>query len=317
MCFPVAATTHYSPITLTNLHFPLPRFRDLGYPSRPRGLPPRAILTFGRDDLRRFGPCVSGGPHTDVYCPRAKDGSMRTLLPLPTFTLLAVFLTCAQPASAQVIGDRVIPRKIANLKVRDVVVDQAGPDEVLTVEQVQDAWLWVRTPIDAFGWVKRADVRLESEAPAPAGMPRHTAAASPGAASGAATLHDGERLFLIGALGGSHVYTTYGYIGVIADGVPKDTYSEEKVRELMAEVIAMNDNLVAQLAKVRATSLMPEDIEALDQMIEIYSLLREQAEALNAFTQSRTQEHANEFERLRTTVWPKISLLLGLEPQDN
>jgi hypothetical protein len=236
---------------------------------------------------------------------------MRTPSRFPTLLLLGGLLALASTAAAQGVGDQVIPNTDVDLKVRDVTVERVGPRDVLVVEQIRDTWLWVKTPAGKFGWIKRADVQRAANPGTPAATRAAPTPATP--SSPPADAGGGDLLYLVGALGGSHVYTTYGYIGVIADSVPKNTYPDEKIRELMHEIVAMSDNLTAQLQKVREGVLTDEDAQAVDEMIAIYALLREQAQALVAFTESRTPETANEFERTRKIVWPRISRLLGLE----
>jgi hypothetical protein len=129
------------------------------------------------------------------------------------------------------------------------------------------------------------------------------------------------RLLAIGALGASHVYTMYGYIGVMADGYVGVTvngenhrvYSAERIAELTPEIAMMCDNCKTRLEGLRDLELIEEDLEVVNQMIEIYGLLGRQAQALERFVESNSPRDAEEFETIRTTVWPEIARLLGIE----
>lgn len=129
------------------------------------------------------------------------------------------------------------------------------------------------------------------------------------------------RLLAIGALGASHVYTMYGYIGVMADGYVGVTvngenhriYPAERIAELTPEIALMCDNCKTRLEALRDIGLIEEDLAVVNQMIEIYGLLSRQAQALERFVESNSPRDADEFERIRTTVWPEIAGLLGIE----
>ncbi len=211
---------------------------------------------------------------------------------------------------AQQAGDEVLPKAEIRLKIKSEVIDTVGPADVLTVEQVRDQWLWVTTPSGKSGWVKSDAVTLRQDtAPAP---PEDAAPASPDVPESPID-PEADRLYLIGAVGGSHVYTTYAYIGVLADSLSKELYTKEQIQELLNETIAMSESLLKQLRKVRAGGLSDTDAAAIDNMIEIYRLLQDEARAAAKFAESRTTEDAEKFDKVRTTVWPRIATLLGLE----
>lgn len=233
---------------------------------------------------------------------------MRTM----TRTLLivvAALVVCGQGrVHAQEVGDQVVPKAQADLKVKDEIVATVETDDVLTVEQVQGKWLWVVTSEGVKGWVKSDLIQPYDDSAPPS--PDNAAPDMPEVPLDP----ERDRLYLIGMLGGSHVYTTYLYIGVVADSLSKELYTEEQVKELLGEVVISSDTLVKNMIRVRDGGLSPEDTEAINGMIEIYGLLKEQANAAIVFTDSRSPDDAERFEQIRTTVWPKISTLLGLEP---
>ncbi len=121
------------------------------------------------------------------------------------------------------------------------------------------------------------------------------------------------RLKTIGSLGASHIYTSFGYIGTVADAIAKDVYPPERAEDLMREMIGMIDVNIANLREVRKTGLTESDVAAVDAMIEIYALLKQEAQALSRYAKSRDMEDARAFEKARQTAWPQIARLLGLK----
>src|SRR5207244_2547622 len=94
---------------------------------------------------------------------------------------------------------------------------------------------------------------------------------------------DDPRLMAIGALAGSHLYTTYGYIGTAADLFAYEKYDTKRVQDLMKEVVSMADVSIKQLHKVRDTNIIDSDKKALDDMVAIYGLLQQEANALSDY----------------------------------
>ncbi len=241
-----------------------------------------------------------------------------------TFLLVCCVCGNLRDAFAQQEGDEVVPKSDAQLKVEREIVATVTPDDVLVVEQLQGDWLWVRTASEKRGWIKKDRVAVyDATPPAPTAIvPNNPPVPDPVEPTPADTEPvqpakpvdpEADRLYLIGALGGSHVYTTYAYIGVLADGLSKDVYSTAQVKELLGETIAISQSLEQHLRQVAQGDLAQSDQAAIDTMIAIYVLLQDEARAVIKFTDSRANEDAAEFDRLRTTVWPKIAGLLGLE----
>jgi hypothetical protein len=225
-----------------------------------------------------------------------------------------VFAACAfvlhpLSVSAQEVGDQVVARTTADLKVKDAIVETVDKEDILTVERVQDKWLWVATSSGTKGWVK-ADL-VQPYADSAPDSPDDSAPDSPDEPLDPVA----DRLYLIGALGGAHVYTTYAYIGVLADGLSKELYTPEQTKTLLGEIVSVSDSLVKNLTRVRDGGLTESDGAAISNMIDIYKLLQDEARAAIAFSESKTVEDAQKFEEARTTVWPKISELLGLDAE--
>ncbi len=120
------------------------------------------------------------------------------------------------------------------------------------------------------------------------------------------------KLLLIGSLASSHVYTTHGYIGVVADNAQKDLYPPKRVDELMQEVNVIADSLTAQLKALLKSDLTPDDAKAVQEIIEIYALLKQESDALRAYAKGKTEAHGNEFHRVRAEAWTRVAKLLEI-----
>lgn len=220
---------------------------------------------------------------------------------------LLVLLTAA-PVSAQGVGDTVTPTERVDLKIKDRVIASVKPKDILTVEKVQEDWLWVANSKNERGWLMKADVKVTKAPTAP-----DSPTAKPSApAEPVAEAPVDERLYLIGAMGATQVYLSYAYIGAIGDGYVNKSYDAAKVQELMGEVSGMSQHLVSQLEKVTAGELTNEDRQAITQMIDINKLLKKEADALVTFSQKPTPQNAESFEAVRREVWPRIAKLLGI-----
>lgn len=123
------------------------------------------------------------------------------------------------------------------------------------------------------------------------------------------------RLQAVGMLSASHVYTTYGYIGIITDGVVHRRVSADKAEQLLKEVVRLVEMNTAMLKRVEESGVPKSDVATLNQTTEIYGLLRTQAEAGIAYAKSQTSENARAFEAARTQAWSKIAKLLGIGKQ--
>ncbi len=122
-----------------------------------------------------------------------------------------------------------------------------------------------------------------------------------------------DRLVCIGALSGAHVYTTYGYVGTVADAYAHDVYKADKVQELMKEVVGLSDVSIKQLKAVRNGNLVESDKKVIDDVVEVYTLLKEEAQALSDYTKSKDKDDLQKFEKARTSAWPKIKTVLGIK----
>ena len=142
--------------------------------------------------------------------------------------------------------------------------------------------------------------------------PSHLPGQAPQADSKALPVAVDNKLLLIGSLASSHVYTTFGYIGVVADNVQKDLYKPEQVEALMQEVTLISDPLVTQLEALRQSDLTPDDAKAVTEIIDIYGLLKQEAEALRLYAKQRTEARGTEFNRQHTRTRVRVFQLLEI-----
>lgn len=121
-----------------------------------------------------------------------------------------------------------------------------------------------------------------------------------------------SKLQLIGSLASSHVYTTFGYIGVVADNIQKDLYTPEEVDRLMKEITVISDPLIEQLVALQKSEITPEDAKAVQEIIEIYALLKSESEALRTYAKDKSKVNGDEFNRRRAEAWTRVAKLLDI-----
>ncbi len=129
---------------------------------------------------------------------------------------------------------------------------------------------------------------------------------------GVTQAEDDGRLSAIGGLTAAHMYTTYVAIGATADAFGNEVYEAKQVQDIMNSLVGMIDTLKKQLLLVQENCEDVADQKYLDQAIDVYTLLQEEARQLSKFAGSRDIADHRAYEKARTTVWPKIEKLLGL-----
>lgn len=122
-----------------------------------------------------------------------------------------------------------------------------------------------------------------------------------------------NRLVAIGALTGAHLYTTYAYIGSVADSHRRGDYKPQRVRDLMTEVTGLIETSSKHLNKVRGDQLAERDKKVIDDFLAAYELLNEEAQALIAYSRSESHSDQQRFRQARHTTWPKLKRILGIK----
>lgn len=140
----------------------------------------------------------------------------------------------------------------------------------------------------------RAQDASPAAAPAPSAQPQQDAC-----------------LEAVGGLSASHTYTTYMYVGVTADMLAVKGYEAEQVVTMMNEVTSLCQNAHRLVDKLQDGKLNEGDRRYLDEIQEIYQLLKSEAETLATFAKSGKPEDKGAYEAARKSVLPKIQKLLG------
>lgn len=147
--------------------------------------------------------------------------------------------------------------------------------------------------------------------------PQTAAGSSPAGGSStsadSAAAQDDERLVAIGSLAGAHLYTTYGYIGMVIDAHRQGTYTDQRVQELMTEVINLGQANSRQLKKVRNGNLVDSDKKVIDDFLSAYELLAEEANAAIEYSRTDSSEDLAHYHQSRTAAWRKIKTILGIK----
>jgi hypothetical protein len=81
----------------------------------------------------------------------------------------------------------------------------------------------------------------------------------------------------------------------------------------MKEVIGLTDVAIEHLEKVEATKIIDSDRKAIERVVEIMRLLKQEAEALSTFTRTDSDADLQAYEAARTSAWPKIKEALQME----
>lgn len=224
-----------------------------------------------------------------------------------------LILLCAGAGVAQDVGDTVRARQEVDLRIEGEVVTAVAAGAELSVRKVSGKWLWVQTDSGARGWVLKEQVQ-RAEAPEDSSA-RPTARRPAPARSGSAEelTSDDPRLLAIGVLAGQNIYTTYAYIGSVADGYAYEVYDADSVQKLMEDISTMSTVAVENLRQVRDLNLADADRDSIDTVIDILKLLSVEADALAKYVRTNSDEDLEAYNDARNTVWPKVRDALNLE----
>ena len=115
----------------------------------------------------------------------------------------------------------------------------------------------------------------------------------------------------IGSLAASHVYTSYGFIGVTADAVDTGSLTSAQVIDLMKEVTSMIEINVKALQRVRA-GVGEQDREFLNELLQVYVLLQQEVDTLVTYARTKSTADGEAYESAREAAWLRIKGLLGI-----
>jgi hypothetical protein len=114
------------------------------------------------------------------------------------------------------------------------------------------------------------------------------------------------QLQIIGSLGVGHIQSCLGFVGVIADSVSRDIYTQRQIDDLMLGTINGLELPKKMLRRLQETNISEEDKEFLDRMISVFNALQREANALIIYSRSRKVDDAQKFERDRRLVLKKL-----------
>jgi cob(I)alamin adenosyltransferase len=124
----------------------------------------------------------------------------------------------------------------------------------------------------------------------------------------------------LGAVGGLSVISansTILLIGVTADAFAKDVYKPEQVRAIMKPIIKQLDAVSNLLRKVQEAGLSEQDDDYVDQIIEMYRLLQDEARALDKFVIKKGESEAKAFEKARQAAVKALGKLTGEDKDED
>lgn len=117
----------------------------------------------------------------------------------------------------------------------------------------------------------------------------------------------------IGGLSAVHLYQTYLNIGLLADAVENETYTNTEAVNVMLTVTELLNLVAKQLGKVPSSGLTGEDEAALESIRHLTGLLRTQSNALLGYWASGEEMYANRYQGAREQSWNAIKEMMGLE----
>ncbi|MBU2552413.1 MAG: hypothetical protein KKB20_28630 [Proteobacteria bacterium] len=124
---------------------------------------------------------------------------------------------------------------------------------------------------------------------------------------------DSVYLETIGGFLGSHMYTTFAYIGVTADAYAKNVYTAAQVKKMMEHKAATIKDVIGNLKKIESLNLPEGDRRFLTSSLEVFDLLLVEAEALATLVSSSNQESLEKYDQAREQSWYKMKRLLQIK----
>jgi hypothetical protein len=124
----------------------------------------------------------------------------------------------------------------------------------------------------------------------------------------------------LGAVGGLSVISansTFLLIGVTADAFAKDVYGPEQVRGIMKPIIKQLDAVSNLLRKVQDEGLGEQDDDFIDQIVELYRLLQDEARALDKYVVKKGEPEAKAFEKARKAALKALGKLTGEDKKED
>jgi hypothetical protein len=138
------------------------------------------------------------------------------------------------------------------------------------------------------------------------------AAAPARSADGPKAAHERQLLETVGALTIAHCYQTYLNIGFIADGKAKGAFTNSDANKVLDSVLSLRSSIDRNLAALAKMDLDKRDLESLEQMRDLSTLLGKQGKELKAFWDGGKEENAARYDDVRKDSWAAIGRLTGI-----
>jgi hypothetical protein len=125
------------------------------------------------------------------------------------------------------------------------------------------------------------------------------------------TVND-RMLETLGGLCASHLYQSYLNIGLLADAVDNQTYTQAQAQEMLGTVVSLMDTVDRQLDKLIRNDLSEDDKRDVERIRALSALLRVQVLALRNYWSTGSAELAARYHQAREKAWQGLSEVLGL-----
>jgi len=168
----------------------------------------------------------------------------------------------------------------------------------------------------------RADLapieKPRNEPPTPVERPPQPVQAAPREAVPAAR---DRALEVVGGLTAGHLYQSYLNIGMLADAVENEVYTDVEAKKLLGTVTALMETVDLQLTRLNDTLDDAEDRKRLIQVRQLAGLLRTQAKELRGYWDvpakdvELRRQHELKFHKARDEAWTGIKELLGIKEE--
>jgi len=128
-------------------------------------------------------------------------------------------------------------------------------------------------------------------------------------------------LEVVGGLTAGHLYQSYLNIGMLADAVENEVYTDGEAKKLLATVTSLMDTVDVQLTRLNEAIEDAEDRKRLAQVRQLTALLRAQAKELRGYWDvpakdvELRKQHELKFHKARDAAWGGIKELLGIQEE--
>jgi hypothetical protein len=131
------------------------------------------------------------------------------------------------------------------------------------------------------------------------------------AAPPAGTPHE-RMLETLGGLSAAHLYQSYLNIGLLADAVENETYTEAQANSMLAQVVSLMDLVDRQLDKLAKMDLSAEDKQDVERIRNLSGLMRTQVAALRTWWRTGDAAQAVRYHDAREKSWAALTEALGM-----